>query len=172
MARRLEAATANPRAGARLADHAARLAAARIVSAYVPIRSEIDPMPLAGAMMVRGAMLALPVVEGRRMSFRLFDPAVDLVAGPFGLMQPPATAPTVVPDLVLTPLLAFDRDGFRLGYGAGHYDRWLGDHPDAVAAGVAFAAQELPTVPREAHDVPLHYVVTELELIEGRRRCA
>lgn len=167
--RRARTAAALPAAGTLLAAYGAALPAARVVSAYVPMRGEIDPMPLAAAIMMGGAEFALPALSDGAMGFRLYVEGDTLIEGPFGTREP--TGPPVVPDLVLVPLLAFDRAGGRLGYGAGYYDGWLAAHPDAFAVGLAYAAQEVPAVPREAHDQPLDVILTERERIAGVRRC-
>lgn len=170
LARRVAAAAQGAHACAALAHYAEGFPAPQEVGSYVAIRCEMDPMPLAGAFMLLGARIAFPRVEGGHMTFRHFDPATDeLVAGPFGLMQPGPDAPESVPDLVLVPLLAFDRRGHRLGYGAGYFDRWLAAHPHVSAVGLAFAAQEVERVPDEPHDRPLQVILTEAERIEGTR---
>lgn len=147
------------RSAARLAAHAPRLPAG-LVAAYRPIRGEIDPQPLAFA--AGGATIGLPVTDGPIMHFRAFRDGDTLAKGAFGIEEP--TGPPVLPDVLLVPLLAFTRAGARLGYGAGHYDRYLAAH-GGVAIGVAFAAQEVATLPVEPHDVPLHAVATEDEFI-------
>jgi 5-formyltetrahydrofolate cyclo-ligase len=87
-----------------------------------------------------------------------------MTRGVFGT-QHPADGEAVMPDWLIVPLLAFDRRGARLGYGGGYYDRTLPLLPRAVAMGVAYAAQEVPEVPAGPHDVPLHAIATERELI-------
>ena len=159
MARRDAAHAAEPRAGDRLAAHAAALPQARLVSAYVAMRSEIDPMPLALALAARGARLALPAIAARRMEFRAWAPGDPLRPGPFGTREPEGAA--VVPDLLLVPLLAFTAAGDRLGYGAGYYDGFLAAHPGSVAVGIAYAAQEVPALPVEPHDRRLDAILTE-----------
>lgn len=167
MAQRDVSAVAAPGAGERLAGYAAALPAARVVSAYVPMRSEIDPMPLALALAARGAALALPAIEGRRMVFRAWAPGEPLRPGPFGTREPEGEA--VVPDLLLVPLLAFTAAGDRLGYGAGYYDGFLAAHPEAVAVGIAYAAQEVPALPVEPHDRRLDAILTEARRLVVRR---
>lgn len=113
----------------------------------------------------RGHRLALPrfAHRGMAMEFAAWsDPwdEDDCEVGPFGLMQPEANAETVVPDLLFVPLLGFTEDGVRLGQGGGHYDRWLAEHPNVPAIGLAWDAQKVPFLPREAHDHPLTSVVT------------
>lgn len=158
-ARRAEAAAAVSDAGEALARNAPPLTA-RCVAAYRPIRTEIDPMPLARAILARGAALALPVVEPDGIVFRAWAEGEPLATrGSFSIEEP--QGPVVEPDLLLVPLLAFTREGGRLGYGAGHYDRYLAAHPGVRTVGVAFAAQELQELPLEPHDQRLDAIVTE-----------
>ena len=136
------------------------------VSAYWPIGSEIDPRALITRLKNEGgADLCLPrVEEDGSMSFRAWAPGNELIPGRFGLQEPPASAPRVMPTLVLTPLLAYDRHGNRLGYGKGHYDRALHALREAgrvFVCGLAFHGQEIDEVPAEPHDIPLDWIVTE-----------
>ncbi|MGB3865008.1 MAG: 5-formyltetrahydrofolate cyclo-ligase, partial [Xanthobacteraceae bacterium] len=103
--------------------------------------------------------------------FRAWRDGDALIGGPYGTRHPDATAPDVVPDIVLTPLAAFDRRGHRIGYGGGYYDRTLAALRAAkpvVAAGVAFAVQEVETVPASSHDAVLDVIVTDAEAIDLR----
>ena len=88
-----------------------------------------------------------------------------LVSGPFGIEQPSADSPALTPDIVLTPLLAFDRSGRRLGQGAAYYDRTFARLPDAWRVGVAWSVQEVECIPVDPWDVPLHAIATEKEWI-------
>ena len=147
-----------------------RVTANTIVSAYWPMRSEVDPRPLALALAKCGAELCLPAFVGKVMEFRSWRENDELAPAGFQTFEPLRSAPVVVPTLVLAPLLAFDRRGARLGWGKGYYDTFLGGL-DAAASrgdgvrpfvvGVAFAGQEVPEVPLEAHDRRLDAVVTE-----------
>ncbi|MEM0907327.1 MAG: 5-formyltetrahydrofolate cyclo-ligase [Pseudomonadota bacterium] len=166
MARRAEAAASNPSAGDALAQHAAHIATPRCVAAYRPIRNEIDPLPLARALVARGASLALPVVDGGAIHFCAWREGEPLRKGKFGIEEP--MGPKVSPDLLLVPLLAFTRQGDRLGYGAGHYDCYIASHPDITTIGVAFAAQEVQDLPIEDHDQALSLIVTEKTWIAPR----
>jgi 5-formyltetrahydrofolate cyclo-ligase len=151
------------------------LPAGSVVAGYVPIRGEIDPFPLMRALSARGARLALPVVTGlgRPLEFRSWSEDDALQRSPLGILEPMAGAPEVAPDIVLAPLAAFDALGHRIGYGAGHYDRTLealrGAKP-VIAAGLAFAVQQIAAVPAAAHDVALDYVITERETLNFRSR--
>ena len=135
------------------------------VAVYLPIGSEIDPRPLMGKLIDAGANLALPCVqEDGSMVYRAYQRGDMLEKRPFGLLEPNAEVPKVNPTLVLTPLLAFDRSGNRLGYGKGHYDRALTrlrEEGRVFVCGLAFFGQEVDAVPAEPHDVPLDWVMTE-----------
>ncbi len=147
------------------------VAVGTIVSGFVPLKSEIDPLPLLRKLERAGATLALPVVAGRgkpliMRAWRWGDP---LAAGVFGLREPTSAAAEVEPDILLVPLLAFDRAGHRIGYGAGYYDMTLARlraRKAVTAIGVAFAAQEIPAIPKTPRDEPLDFVLTEREVIK------
>ena len=139
------------------------------VSLFWPMRDEIDPRSLIEDVHALGGHVAMPVVEKRRMFFRLFDGEQTLQPGVFGTHHPHAAQPVVDPDFIVAPLAAFDRRGGRIGYGAGYYDTAVAE---LVArgrrfrlAGIAFACQEVANVPVEPHDVPLAWIATERELI-------
>lgn len=142
------------------------LPAGAIVAGFWPIRSEIDPRPALEMLSARGHPLALPVVagDGATMIFRRWRPGDVLLAAPFGLSQPAASAVEVEPDVLLMPLAAFDRRGGRIGYGGGYYDRAL-ERLEATRPrrkiGLAHAVQEVARVPEEAHDRRLDLILTE-----------
>lgn len=141
----------------------ARLSPGMTVATYCAIGSEADPTQLAAAAAERGCSLALPHVVDRAapirfLAWRMGEP---LVAGPFNLRQPDAASPEVAPDVILTPLVGFDARLNRLGQGAAHYDRAFARYPDAWRVGVAWSVQEVPAIPSDIWDVPLHAVVTE-----------
>ena len=144
-----------------------------VVSGYSPIRSEIDPVPLMRALAGQGARLALPAVtaRGRALAFRAFSSGDRLMLGPLGILEPSPAATELIPDVMLVPLAAFDRAGHRIGYGAGHYDYTLAHlrkMKPITAIGVAFAVQEIETVPAMPHDVALNYVLTETQAFDFR----
>ena len=146
-------------------DFAARREAA--IAGYWPIGDELDMRPLLATLATAGYLLALPLVVGRDhpLAFHRWRPDDALAAGAHGIAEPdPAVAPPVIPDIVITPLLAFDALGYRLGYGAGYYDRTLAALRAAgrvLAVGVAFAAQQVDRVPHGRGDQRLDWVVTE-----------
>jgi len=136
------------------------------VSAYWPLDDEFDPRPLIDHLQAAGHPIGLPVVVGRGqpLVFRRWLPGMELVPGNFRVLTPPPEAPEVTPAVILAPLLAFDRAGYRLGYGGGFYDRTIAKLRAAgkvLVIGVAYAAQEVSTVPRDATDQPLDWIVTE-----------
>ena len=133
-----------------------------IVSSYIPIGSEADPAQLAAAAVELGCRIALPHVSDRAspMRFLLWQPGDPLVPGPLGLSQPGGQE-EVAPDTILTPLIAYDARLNRLGQGAAFYDRAFARYPDAWRVGVAWSVQQVPAVPTDIWDAPLHAVITE-----------
>ncbi|OIQ92780.1 putative 5-formyltetrahydrofolate cyclo-ligase [mine drainage metagenome] len=142
-------------------------AEAQVVAGYWPLGDEADPRPLLAALAEAGAALCLPVVAGRGLPllFRRWAPGQALETGPHGTRHPAAGAQTLAPTLVLVPLLAFDGDGGRLGYGGGFYDRTLAAlraaDPAVRALGLAFAAQKVDKLPLDRFDQRLDLIVTE-----------
>jgi len=142
------------------------------VALFWPLEGEIDTLPVLHALHWLGASPLLPRMQGkgRPLVFHAWDPELPLIEGPFRVLEPPPGLPVVVPEIVLTPLLAFDAAGNRLGYGAGFYDMTFAAiaiaGEDPLRAGYCFACQEVGSVPADATDVPLHLVITE----DGARR--
>jgi 5-formyltetrahydrofolate cyclo-ligase len=141
-----------------------------IVSGFIPYKSEITTLPLMTSLIHIGWRTALPVVIARDtpLVFRAWSPGDRLEPGVWDIPVPLATAPEVLPDLLLVPGLSFDRKGFRLGYGGGFYDRTLVKLravKPVTAIGVAYHAQIVDEVVRDAFDAPLDYVMTEQETI-------
>jgi 5-formyltetrahydrofolate cyclo-ligase len=141
-----------------------------VVSVYWPIRSELNTRPLIDALASKGYRVVLPVMHKVKhpLVFRDFTPGDDLVKGPFGLSEPAEDKAARAPDILFSPLAAFDRKGYRLGYGGGIYDATLAQlRPEkrVTAIGVAYACQEAEHVPTEPHDQRLDYLLTERETI-------
>ncbi len=136
-----------------------------IVSGFWPLAGELDLRPLLIALHERGHPVVLPVTpkRGHPLTFRLWRPGDAMVAERFGTMRP--AGDEQIPDFLLVPLLAFDRRGGRLGYGAGYYDRTLPLLPNAFALGCAFAAQEVAEVPMGSTDIRLPAIATEREIV-------
>ena len=162
-----------PQAGHDLASRfhdAVHLPRGATVSGYWPLDGELDVRPLIHQIHDQGHPIGLPVVKGKGqpLLFRRWTPATTLVQGSFKVMTPPEGVPEVEPDILLVPLLAFDREGFRLGYGGGFYDRTLekrrreahSGHP-VVAIGIGFAVQETDSLPHGPFDQHLDWIVTE-----------
>lgn len=161
------------RAGEMLA--ALGLADGGIVAVYRALGAEIDPRPLGDLLAGRGWRLALPCVEApdAPLVFRGWTPGERLSPDLSGLAAPPSSSPTVRPDLIMVPLLAFDPGGGRLGHGGGHYDRTLAalraEATAPPAVGLAYAGQEIADLPRERHDQPLDGILTEAGYIAARK---
>ena len=140
------------------------LQASDVVAAYWRIRDELDCQPILVKLMDSNQKVVLPVVVGPEdpLDLRVWEQGASLYESGFGTLAPSELAPKAEPDIVIMPLLGFDKTGTRLGYGGGYYDRTLASmkkKPKLI--GLAFAAQELDRIPREAHDVPLDAIVTE-----------
>ena len=150
-------------AAGRAADQAGALPPGRIVAVYRAIGSELDVEALAGALIEAGRELCLPVVVERDapMVFRRWSPGEPLELDEAGVPAPLPLAGIVDPDLILTPLLAFDVRGGRLGQGGGYYDRTFAVRPETLRIGFAYAGQEVDALPVEPHDIRLHGVLTE-----------
>lgn len=156
-------------AGLALAIHADRLVAmigSGILAGYWPWRSEIDPRPLMFAAAARGIQLALPVIQHPHMVFRLWRDDTPLVDAGFGTLGPPPEAPEVTPAALIVPLAVFSRQGDRVGWGKGHYDRAIARLPGVLTFGVAHALQQADAVPTEPHDRALDHVLTDREWID------
>jgi len=144
-----------------------------IVSGFSPLKSEINPIPLMRKLADVGAQLALPVVAGRGkpLIMRAWSFGEPLASGVWGIREPKPDAPEVAPDILLVPLLAFDRSGQRIGYGAGYYDMTIAGlraRKPVVAVGIAYAAQQIDAVPVTSRDARLDLVLTERETIDLR----
>jgi 5-formyltetrahydrofolate cyclo-ligase len=161
-ARRAAAFAAGQGQAAAILAEVLRADAGRILSGYMPMRSEIDPLP---AMAAHQGPVAVPVIEGKGLPlrFRAWTPGARMVEGAFKALIP-AEGDWLVPEVLIVPLLAFDARGYRLGYGGGFYDRTLAGlraQGPVRALGFAFAAQEVEALPTDAFDQPLDAVVTE-----------
>jgi 5-formyltetrahydrofolate cyclo-ligase len=144
-----------------------------IVSGFWPIKSEISPLPLMRRLADAGAALALPVIAGRGLplTMRAWSFDAPLVSGIWGIREPAADAPEVFPDILIVPLLAFDRRGYRLGYGGGYYDRTIARlraMKPITTLGIAFAAQQIGEVPITPRDERLDLVLTETGTFDFR----
>jgi 5-formyltetrahydrofolate cyclo-ligase len=143
-----------------------------VVSGFHPYKSEIDVLPLLARLNSEGWVTSLPIVRAERqpLIFRQWAPGEPTIPGIWGIPMPAQEAPEIEPDVLLVPLLAFDRSGYRLGYGGGFYDRTLAHlraRKKVTAIGVGYAGQEMNLVPSGRMDQKLDYVLTEA----GPRQC-
>ncbi|HEX4765944.1 MAG TPA: 5-formyltetrahydrofolate cyclo-ligase [Lichenihabitans sp.] len=141
-----------------------------VTSFYSAIGSEPDPMAMALALHAADVPLALPVdwSHGARLVYRRWVPGNRLASGPLGIVEPLPDAPELDPDVLFVPLVAFDRRGHRIGYGAGNLDRTLGAlraRRTIRVIGIAYAVQEERFIPSEPHDEPVDLVVTERDIL-------
>ncbi len=144
-------------------DQVADLSPAAIVSFYWPFKGELDLRRWISGLHDRGIRSALPVVIFKQspMQFRLWVPGAKLERGIWNIPVP-ADAPFVTPDLVIAPLVGFDENCFRLGYGGGYFDRTLAElRPMPATIGVGYSSSQLPTIYPQSHDVPMDIIVTE-----------
>lgn len=143
-----------------------RVAAGGVVGLYAAKGSEVDTTAIDEAARARGFVVAYPRVLGDARPLAFHAVRIDeLVTARFGLREPTADAPVIELAGIaafLLPGLAFDRSGGRIGWGRGHYDATLAAAPDALRVGLAFEFQVVDGVPREAHDAPLHAIITEV----------
>ncbi len=158
----------SPEAAQKLVTHSQLLVQSYglgIYAAYMPIRSEISPLPLLRALEGMGIKTAMPITpaEGQPLSFHIWKIGDPLDNGPYSTQQPHANAPTTLPNVILAPLLAFDLAGWRLGYGGGFYDRTIADMSrqghEVKVIGLAYDGQKLEKVPVGPYDMPLDAIL-------------
>lgn len=139
----------------------------KVIAGYMPIKSEIDPRPAMSALAKFGPV-AVPVVKAKDTALRFdtWTPEAEMTPGTFGAMVPKVSVP-IVPDVLIVPLVAFNRAGHRLGYGGGFYDRTLAqlrETRDVFAVGFAYSGQEMADFPVSRYDVALDAIVTDGEV--------
>lgn len=141
-----------------------------LIALTVAQNGELDPLPLGLALLEQQHRLCLPIVTGKNkpLLFRAWKPGDSLKTGKYNILEPLPSADIIEPDVLLIPLLAFDRQGNRLGQGGGYYDRTLASlrgKTKILAIGLGFAAQQVPIVPCHRNDQRLNIIVTENEII-------
>jgi len=147
------------------------LPAWQVISGYLAIGDEIDPLAVLHQLKDSGKTCVLPVVVAREqpLIFRTWEPGCLLESGPLNTRHPGAAMPAADPDVLLVPLLAFARDGYRLGWGGGFYDRTLAAFQEqrraVVSIGIAYSGQEVDNVPHDVYDQRVDFVVTEAGII-------
>jgi 5-formyltetrahydrofolate cyclo-ligase len=165
---------AHPGAGEQAAGRLVLARPPRVVGGYRPLGGEIDPGPLMRRLAQAGAALAMPTAVGpdAPLIYRAWSEGDLLAPDAAGIPAPTPAAPLAAPDLIVAPVLAFDRRGGRLGQGGGHFDRTLSmlrAAGEVFVIGLAFAGQEVAEVPREPHDQGLDAILTESGYIEVRK---
>ncbi|MFW6024136.1 MAG: 5-formyltetrahydrofolate cyclo-ligase [Dichotomicrobium sp.] len=166
-------------AGAAIATHLRNLledrfdgAAGRVLSAYWPIKGEPNLRPLMAALHEQGARIALPIVERKAapLVFRRWTPRTRMVRGDWNILVPPPEAEEVTPAITLAPLVGWDGECYRLGYGGGYFDRTLAAlSPRPFTIGIGFDSARLATIFPQPHDVPLDLILTEAGVRAERR---
>ena len=148
---------------------ARRLDAAQTVALYMGLDDEAPAQRLGPQLAAMGKTLALPRVLDRigSMDFLAWTPEDQLFPGLYNTHHPEPSGPPVIPDVIVAPLLGFDRSMNRLGQGGGYYDRAFARYPDALRIGLAWSVQEHDALPADPWDLPLDIILTEIELIEG-----
>jgi len=173
--RKTAAAELGADAASLFADHLFRALGPRlqgtVLSGYLEIGDELSVSVAMERHRTNGGQCALPVVTEADvpLGFRQWSPNGELENGPFRTRHPAAGSPEVTPEVLLVPLLAFDIAGYRVGWGAGFYDRTLSvlrDRGEVIAVGAAYSAQRVDRVPRDRHDQPLDWVITERDAIQ------
>jgi 5-formyltetrahydrofolate cyclo-ligase len=134
---------------------------AQIIGAYFATGSEVKTDLLIEEAKRLGKVVALPRTEGDLINFYEMSSTGELVAGRFGIMEPSPTHPARTIDLLIVPGIAFDKKGYRLGYGKGYYDRYLSEKKPQFAIGLAYNFQLLESLPHDAHDAKMDAIATE-----------
>ena len=142
-----------------------------ILAGYYPMADELDVRPVMVALDCLGVLQCLPEVVGQDqpLLFRSWIPHEELVKGVYGTSHPQASEPVVRPDVVMLPMLAFDRRGARLGWGGGYYDRTLDllrKTGKVTTIGVAYGCQEVDELPTNDYDQPVDWIITEEQAIK------
>jgi len=135
-----------------------------IIGIYCPFRGEYDPRLITQYLIEHGATLALPeiVAKDAPLCFREWLPDTPMKNGAYGIPIPVGTK-IVQPDTVIIPMVGFDRQGYRLGYGSGFFDRTLDSYQrQPLSLGIAFEMQRLDSIHPQPHDIAMHYVITEV----------
>lgn len=153
-----------------IADHLDRLLADRFgslqgltISAWWPIKAELNLRTWLAGLAARGAQAALPLIatKGAPLIFRPWTPETKMERG-FWSIPVPAEGPEVTPDITLAPVVGWDAAAYRLGYGGGYFDRTLAAlSPRPFAIGVGLDAAHIPTIFPQPHDIPMQMIVTE-----------
>ena len=142
----------------------------KIIGSFIPIKTEISTKPLNDYLISLGKKICLPVIlnNNKHLIFRSYDKKAILKKGKFDIPEPDETKEEILPDLILTPCLAFDRFGYRLGYGGGYYDRtfikFRKINHSFISVAVAYDGQQINKVIRNQIDQKIDYILTEKKI--------
>ena len=142
----------------------------KIIASYISIKSEISTHFLNEFILYNNKTLCLPVIKknSETLIFKKYDLKTKLIPGKFGVLEPSEINKELLPEIILTPCLAFDKNGFRLGYGGGYYDKTFiylrNKKHKFITIAVAFDAQKVNEVMHENFDQKINYILTEKEL--------
>lgn len=142
---------------------------ADIILIYYPTHNEISPLPIFDLAQKMGKKIALPVcdIENNTLSFHLIDSLDEVIPSHFGICEPPTSNKQPIlteHSLALVPAIAFSKDGHRLGYGKGFYDKFLVNFK-GISAGFSYSEFVFEELPHETHDIPLKMLITESEVL-------
>ena len=143
---------------------------AEIIASFISINTEISTLPLNNFLFTLGKKICLPVIlnDKKYLIFRSYDNKTILKKGKFGVLEPDETRKVILPNLILTPCLAFDQFGYRLGYGGGYYDRTFKKlrkiGHSFISVAVAYDDQKIDKIVRDHNDQKINYILTEKEL--------
>ena len=147
-----------------------KLKQVKFIASFISIKTEICTEPLNDYLFSLGKKICLPVILNNKkyLTFRLYDKKNPLKKGKFNILEPDDTSQEILPDLILTPCLAFDIFGYRLGYGGGYYDRTFLklkkiSHP-FISVAVAYEGQKINKVIKNATDQKIDYILTEKKI--------
>ena len=135
-----------------------------VVAGYYAINNEIDVLPILNLLRRKRIKIALPKMVASELKFYEWHEGQSLVCNKFNIKEPIGEK-EVYPDLLIIPLLGFDKHGNRLGYGSGYYDRALSNLPYVKKVGIGYSFQQVENIPSEAHDVKLDMVITDSQII-------
>jgi len=139
----------------------------QVIAGFYPFKHEVNTLPLMSKLFSLGFELCMPItpINNKPLKFKKWHPKLALQKGRFGILEPPKTSRNIQPDLLLVPLLAYDKFGNRLGYGGGFYDRTLKElltiNKHTTSIGLAFESQKCNKLPKNNFDVPLNSLLNE-----------
>ena len=146
-------------------------------SLYSPINNEISPNEFINYLEKKNVILSLPAMDTKTdtMFFKEWKPGDELIKGPFGTMEPPKTQKSILPQILVVPMLSFSKELYRLGYGGGYYDKSITilkkhfkkERKFFITIGLAYSIQEEKKIPKEKHDMKLDYIITEKEVLSN-----